>query len=106
MEHELSKSPFILEALVLGRMVGDREEVHAIVVPDSEYFDTYAKDHDIALNENKVKEILKKEIGEYCTGLADYKRVKDFEVREEEFPKSSTKKIKRYLFTKKSAVRV
>ncbi len=105
-EYELSKSPFILEALVLGRMIGDREEVHAIVVPDSEYFDTYAKDHDIALNENKVKEILKKEIGEYCTGLADYKRVKDFAVREEEFPKSSTKKIKRYLFTQKSAVKV
>lgn len=105
-EHELSKSPFILEVLVLGRMIGDREEVHAVVVPDSEYFDTYAKDNNIHLDENSVKDIIKKEINKHCAKLADYKKVKNFEMREEEFPKSSTKKIKRYLFQQKKDVSV
>lgn len=100
-ESVLIKSPFILEVIVMGRLTGDREEVTAIVVPDSEYFDTYAKEHNIMLNENKVRETIKAEISKQCSQLADYKRVKDFEIREEEFPKTSKKSIKRYLFQQK-----
>ncbi len=101
-ETVLMKSPFILEVIVVGRMKGDREEVTAIVVPDSEYFDTYAKQHGIVLNENKVNEIVKVEISKHCSTLSDYKRVKNFEIREEEFPKTSKKSIKRYLFQRKT----
>ncbi|OQY28074.1 MAG: hypothetical protein B6244_08185 [Candidatus Cloacimonetes bacterium 4572_55] len=101
-EFALLKSPFILEALIVGRMVGDREVVQAIVVPDTEYFDTHAKENNISLDEKKVKEMLKVEIAKYCEKLADYKRVRNFEIRDEEFPKTSKKSIKRYLFQSKS----
>jgi long-chain acyl-CoA synthetase len=30
--------------------------------------------------------------------LSEYKRIRNFSVREEEFPKTTTQKIKRYLF--------
>ena len=40
----------------------------------------------------------KEEIEMCCRGLADYKRVRSFSIREEEFPKTTTRKIKRFLF--------
>ncbi len=98
-ESKLSESPYIKEVLVVGRVNPDtkREEVYAIIHPDYERIEEDFKEVD----ENKIIEILKKEVKEYCSQLADYKRVKKFEIREEEFPKTTTKKIKRYLFQKK-----
>jgi len=99
-EHELNKSPFILESLVLGAPVsqGFGEEVQAIIVPDYEQLDRYADEHNLKLEEKDIEEIIKKEVAKRCSNLADYKKVKAFRIREEEFPKTSTKKIKRYLF--------
>jgi len=32
-----------------------------------------------------------------CNGLADYKKVRKFTLREDEFPKTTTRKIKRFV---------
>jgi len=48
--------------------------------------------------DSKLKKIIKKEINKLSRDFAPYKRVKHFNLRYEEFPKTTTKKIKRYLF--------
>ncbi len=104
-EFALAKSPYILETLVLGRAAEEatpkrvrREEVWAIVVPDYEYFDQIAQERGIAFDEAKIEATIKEEVSKRCAEIADYKRVKYFTIREEEFEKTSTRKIKRYLF--------
>jgi long-chain acyl-CoA synthetase len=100
-EAELNKSPYILESLVVGRPAqGVRgEEIEAVVVPDFEYFDAVAAEHGEMLTEEQIEKTIKKEVGAMCEPLAAFKRVKYVRIREEEFEKTSTRKIKRYLFS-------
>jgi long-chain acyl-CoA synthetase len=104
-EAELMKSPFILECLVWGdsnSRPGQEPEVQAIVVPNTEYLISQG----IAtgtLDDDKVETILRKEVKDRCQSLASFKRVTKLTVRHEEFEKTTTKKIKRYLYTGKAA---
>jgi long-chain acyl-CoA synthetase len=99
-EGELIISDFIEEALVVGRMnpKTKREEVHAIIYPNWEALDNYTKEQGIEQTDKWLKEFYKDEIENRCKDIAAYKRVKSFSIREEEFPKTTTKKIKRFLF--------
>lgn len=94
-EGELLLSPYIAEVLVFGAVKASsgEEYVKAIVVPDYEYLEQENMDTDEAF----LTTLLDQEIRERCANLADYKRVKEFELRKEEFPKTSTRKIKRFL---------
>lgn len=100
-EMELMKSPYIEEALIVGALdtKTNREIVHAIIFPNYEEVDFYAKRHKISrMSEEEVYKLIKSEISKQCKNLASYKRVENFEIREEEFEKTTTRKIKRYLF--------
>ncbi len=100
-ESVLLQSPFIEEILVLRGFNPDNgaEEVQAIVYPNMEKLDEYFLKKGIDNpTEKDVYEILKKEIEKYGASLSEYKRVKRFTIRDEEFPKTTTNKIKRYLF--------
>ena len=103
-EYELNKSPYILESLVLGRSLeGTRgEEIEAIVVPDYEYFDSLAAEIGARVSTEDIEKTIKAEVHKLSSGLADFKKVKYIQIRQEEFEKTSTRKIKRYLFNKKS----
>ena len=96
-ENQLLQSPYILEALVLGKKVAQRtEEVEAIIVPNYEYIQQSSENQ--SWDEEKIRTLIKDEIAKCCGGIADYKRVKHFQVRKDEFEKTSTRKIKRFLF--------
>lgn len=100
-ENVLLQSPFIEEILVLRGFDPDTgaEEVHAIVYPNMEKLDEYFMKKGIDNpTEQDVYEVIRKEIDKYGAALAEYKRVKRFTLRDEEFPKTTTNKIKRYLF--------
>lgn len=103
-ETELNRSPYILESLVRGRpLQGTRgEEIEAIIVPDFEYFDAVAAEQGIKFSQEEIEKMIKSEVRKRCSSLADFKRVKYVEIRIEEFEKTSTRKIKRYLFTPKA----
>ncbi|MBI2354745.1 MAG: AMP-binding protein [Deltaproteobacteria bacterium] len=97
-ENELLKSPFIAEVMVYGHRIGPAaEEVHAIIYPDQEALDNYCRSRGACpMNEGDVEALLRAEVQAACGALADYKRVRRFTVREDEFPKTTTRKIKRF----------
>ncbi len=103
-EYELNRSPHILESLVMGRSLeGTRgEEIEAIIVPDYEYFNSLASESGKSFTTAEIEKIIKDEVHRLSSGLAEFKKVKYIRIREEEFEKTSTRKIKRYLFTQKS----
>jgi long-chain acyl-CoA synthetase len=98
-ENELIKSPFIAEVMVYGHKVSpSAEEVHALIVPDHESIDEHAQRHEtFPLNEEDVEELIRQEVVKGCRQLADFKRVKKFTLRDEELPKTTTRKIKRFV---------
>ena len=97
-ENELQHSRFIAEVMVYGHKVSaTAEEVHAMIYPDQEALDAWFREQDKpAPSEREVEELLRKEVLEYGRNLADYKRVRRFTIREDEFPKTTTRKIKRF----------
>jgi long-chain acyl-CoA synthetase len=98
----LNESPYILESLVWGGPEKDpsQVEVQAIIVPQTETFDEELGP--TQYDQAKMHEVIGKEVKKQCTDLAGYKRVKKFRLRTEEFNKTTTRKIKRYLYTAKS----
>jgi long-chain acyl-CoA synthetase len=97
-EHELIKSPYIAEAMVYGQRVAPSiEVVHAEIFPDPEAIDEYVrKQGNGILSAADVESLIRAEVSAACKGLADYKRVKKLTIRREEFPKTTTRKIKRF----------
>ncbi|MFH0777880.1 MAG: AMP-binding protein, partial [Candidatus Eisenbacteria bacterium] len=100
-EAVLVASPFISEVMVTGEKgaIQGREEVHAAIYPDFEQLQVYGAENAIALSEELIKDIMRREVRRLCSRLPDYKKVRSFSVRNEEFPKTSTKKIKRHALT-------
>jgi len=100
-ETEIQRSPYILECLVWGTpgaKSGD-VEIQAMVVPNIEHFVSQGLEKEGCINKKRVEEILRREVKRQCSRLAPFKRVARLTVREEEFEKTTTKKIKRYLYT-------
>lgn len=96
-ENELLKSPFIAEVMVYGHKVGTAEDVHAVIYPDQEALDDYSRNRNAApMTVADVQTLIKREVQTACNALADYKRIKKFTLREDEFPKTTTRKIKRF----------
>lgn len=95
-EGELVLSPYIAEALVFGAEDADsgEEYVRAVVVPDFEVLEEEGRPDD----DETLTVLMDHEVRERCRNLADYKRVREVEMRREEFSKTSTRKIKRFLF--------
>ncbi len=96
-EAYLAKCPFVRESLVWGRF--DEEtgetEVNAQILPDIDEI----KDK-LGINivsNDEIRKILHTEIKEINKQMPLYKRIKDFTIREDEFAKTTTKKIKRYV---------
>ncbi len=98
-ENQLLKSPYIAEIMVYGHKVSaTAEEVYAVIFPNEEALFALAKERDGSpLSAKEIEEIIRNEVLAYGKDLADYKRVKKFTLREDEFPKTTTRKIKRYI---------
>jgi long-chain acyl-CoA synthetase len=99
-EAELTASPFIAEVMVLSLQdeATNREIVGSIVFPDYEYFDRYYESEDVEITDDFIEAKIRQEVNILCRKLADYKRVKVISIRKEEFAKTTTRKIKRFLF--------
>ncbi len=101
-EELLNESPFILESLVLGVPESEHskgEYIYAYIVPDFEYFETYANINNVKVTDEFVEKIIAEHVRNVSSILPDYKKIRGWKIRKEEFPKTSTRKIKRYLYT-------
>lgn len=92
----LNRSEYIKESLVYGINKDEVEEtlICAQIVPDIEQItekmgSTPTKEDILKIIQTEVKKVNKK--------LSNYKKIQHFDIREEEFDKTTTKKIKRYV---------
>jgi long-chain acyl-CoA synthetase len=97
-ERELLQSPYISEVMVYGHTLSaGAEEVHAIIFPNLEAIGEDARNlGKKPLLEEETEKLIREEVKTAGKNLADYKRVKKFILRQDEFPKTTTRKIKRF----------
>ena len=102
-ESHINRIPWVLESLVLGRPMADTtsEVVHATIVPSQEYIDEQATIHQKTFTAEEVEATIREALRSAMKTIAEYKVPKTFEIRWEEFEKTSTKKIKRFLYKMK-----
>jgi long-chain acyl-CoA synthetase len=100
-ERTVLKSEYVLECLALGyREPGEDigERVGLIVVPDQSVFDAMDERDGKRLNDREIDERVRGDIQTQLSALSDYKRPRKIEVRFDEFEKTTTQKVKRYLY--------
>lgn len=100
LEAKLLKSQWVQEVLVVPRIDPEtkKESICALIFPDYELLEQYSISSDITLSKDDIESIFKDEIKKVNEDLPAYKKIIKFEIREEEFPKTTTKKIKRHMF--------
>lgn len=96
-EDVLNRSPFILESIVFGKADAKQDEIIvAKIVPDAEAFIELSEKEKLTINDKLIRDRIAIEIEKVNKQLSSFKRILDFEIRESEFEKTTTKKIKRY----------
>jgi len=101
-EAEILKSQYISECLVWGHesnIPGQEFVIEAIVVPDMENLPSRRIEKGEAGDREYIEQLLHIEVKERCKNLAAFKRIDKLTVSFEELEKTTTKKIKRYLYT-------
>lgn len=104
-EEKLNVSHFILESMAYGLPVSAQdkgEKVSVIIVPAYESIDEHGRRVGIHFNsEIKVENLISHEVKKVNSKLASYKKITGFKIHREELIKTSTRKIKRYLYLEK-----
>ncbi|KAF0219966.1 MAG: AMP-dependent synthetase and [Geobacteraceae bacterium] len=97
-ENEILKSAFIAEVVVYANRTDPVwEEIHAMIYPSREALEEHAgKLGKATFSGAEIESLIRAEVSSACERLAPYKRVKKFTIRKEEFPKTTTRKIKRF----------
>ena len=98
MENEILKCPFVAEVVVYAhRGDASEEEIRAVVFPNREALEQYAREKGTeALTGAEIEALLRREVTGACEKLAAFKRVKKVVISGEELPKTTTRKIKRF----------
>jgi len=101
-EDLLNRSPFIQESLVYGEEDAKHDEIIAAqIVVDAEAMIEYSESRGVKITDELLQEVIGEEIKKANAELAAFKQVKKFTIRETEFEKTTTQKIKRFLVTPK-----
>ncbi|HBQ65203.1 MAG TPA: AMP-dependent synthetase [Clostridiales bacterium] len=92
----LNKSPYISESMVIGKDLPDEEDITlaAQVVPDMDAIRELPGGAE--LSSEQIRDMIWKDIKEINKNMVSYKRIKELVIRDREFEKTTTKKIKRY----------
>jgi long-chain acyl-CoA synthetase len=97
-EDILQRSPFVQECLVYGEDDPKLDEIiSAQIVVDAEAFIELSESRGVQITPELINEILSEEVKKANAELSSFKQIKKFTVREQEFEKTTTQKIKRYL---------
>ncbi len=97
-EDILNRNPFVLESLVFGQKDEKHDEIIAAqIVVDAEAFIEYSEKNNISITSEIVSQKINEVIKEVNSQLPQYKQIRKFFIRQNEFEKTTTQKIKRYL---------
>lgn len=97
-EDILNRNPFIQESMVYGQKDDKHMEIIAAqIVTDAEAFIEYSEKNKVPITPELVNEKISEAVKEANKELPTYKQIRKFYVRDSEFEKTTTQKIKRYL---------
>jgi long-chain acyl-CoA synthetase len=97
-EDIVNRSPFVNECFVYGEPDEKHDEIIALqVVIDAESFIEYSAKNKVQITDELVKKTIAEVVRNVNKELASYKQIKKFYIRDREFEKTTTQKIKRYL---------
>lgn len=100
-EDILNRNPFIQECLVYGERDEKHDEIIAVqLVTDAEAFIEYSEKNNVSITRDFIEKTIGEAIKEANKELTSYKQIRKFYIREKEFEKTTTQKIKRYLISK------
>lgn len=100
-EDILNRNPFIQECLVYGEKDDKQDEIIAVqLVTDAEAFIEYSEKHNVAITPEFIEKTISEAIKQANKELTSYKQIRKFHIRNKEFEKTTTQKIKRYLVSK------
>lgn len=96
LEAKLCRSGIIMECMVFGKESELKgEEIWVVVFPNRDRLIAMAEEQGQPLTEDFAVEVVRREISALNSSQSIYKRISNFIVRESEFPKTTTRKIKR-----------
>jgi long-chain acyl-CoA synthetase len=100
-EKVIAQSNLVGEVVVFGRRRDDRqgEDVRAIIVPDMEQCQVDLNTNPDNPNIDEIRAAIGEVVDATNRAMAGYKRIVEYEVQLEELEKTSTKKVKRFLYT-------
>lgn len=97
-EDILNRSTFIQESLIFGEKDEKHDEIIAAqIFTDAESFIEYAEKNNIQITDEFIRSKISEVIKEANKQLVSYKQIRKFYIRDREFEKTTTQKIKRYL---------
>jgi long-chain acyl-CoA synthetase len=100
-EDLLHRSPFILESMVFGESDAKLNEIIAAqIVVDAEAFIELAETRGVEITEELMREVIGNEIQKVNGQVAAFKQIRKFYLRDREFEKTTTQKVKRFLVQK------
>ena len=96
LEHQLNRSGYVSESLVFGREVATKgEEIWCIVFPNYDALIELAEGKGEKLTEEFGLSVIRSELRSVNSHNPSFKRISNFILRDTEFPKTTTKKIRR-----------
>lgn len=96
-EDILHRSPYVLESLVFGEQDDKHDErIAAQIFVDAEAFIEYSEKNKVPITEELIQQKISEVIKETNEQLSSFKQIKKFYIRQQEFEKTTTQKIKRY----------
>jgi long-chain acyl-CoA synthetase len=100
-EDVLNRSSFVLESFVYGEEDAKLKEIIAAqIVVDAEAFIELSEMKGVKITPELLHTVIAEEIRKTNEQLSSYKQIKKFKIRDQEFEKTTTQKIKRYLVQK------
>jgi long-chain acyl-CoA synthetase len=98
LEDQVNAIPFVLESAVYGaKGANGDEEICVMVVPNAETFHAHAEKSGAALTKEWIEDVINQEIRALNRRLPLYKQIRRVRIKDTEFEKTTSMKIKRYL---------
>ncbi|MCK9209341.1 MAG: AMP-binding protein [Ignavibacteriaceae bacterium] len=96
-EDILHRSPYVLESLVFGEKDEKHDErIAAQIFVNAEAFIDYSEKNNVPITEELIHQKISEVIKQTNEQLSSFKQIKKFYIRQQEFEKTTTQKIKRY----------